>query len=1274
MKMNKLLSMLLVGIMLVSMLCQTGIAVSADTVSYDLTDGVLTISGSGSMDSLCYSGTSPWYSQRLKIKSIVIEEGITSIGYYAFMSCANATSVSIPSTVTSIKEGAFDYCGDITELKLPAGLKSIGDFAFGSCSDVTELTLPDGLESIGKGAFSFMGITKLVIPESVTFIDDYALRYCTELESVTLPSHMTEFPDQLLAYCDSLTTVELPKGLTSLGYQCFYRSKGLTHITIPAGITAVDEYTFYGCSNLEEITFEGTITSVGKGAFESTDALTSFPFTDAITEIGYRAFAESGLSGELVLPAGLTAVSESAFSECVGITSITFPESVEKIDFQAFNGCTGIESLTIPETIKTIDGEAFQNCCGIKSLTLHDSIESIGDNAFYCCCGIEDELIIPAGIGYVGYQAFGDCDMLTTVTLEGVDTVYGGAPFAYCDHLKQIILPEGMTELPNELFANLNSLKDIELPETLNSLGDSAFFGNEGITSITIPASISVIPSQCFYGCVNLEKVTALGTIARIEDSAFCDTSSLYDFDFNVGLTYIGDHAFTRSSLDGDIVIPEGVEYVGDYAFWASAIDSITLPSTMEYVSSVTFWETNLEYINVHEDNLCYASVDGVLYTEDMKELIMYNNMSSRREFHIPETVEKIHEYCFYGGYYDDVALEKIIFPRSIVELPGYLFYNFSQDCVWVYKDSYADEYFRDSWEIDIRYVVDSIELLTLPTRLVYPLNGKFSTAGMTVSFEDSTGYSGIIDSGFDIGEYDFSTPGQHSVPVGYNGKWVNILVTVDPDLVLLPASEHPYPDEFYGEWEYTAKYNYESLSVTFAEETETEEYYDTITIYDKDGNEVGVYSGTELSGTTLNIPGNYFKILLQSDYSYSLWGFEVISVTGNCEHTLGDWIVTKEPTTEETGEETIYCTKCGEPQETREIPMLEPEVLPEVTGVFNYTLSMINLDDVKEIKLAVGHYTTGNEVRNAEKNLTLNAATIKENTDEYGTFIYDLPWAGEYTFWVRNNDGSSVFLYADVNYINPYAESNGVKITVKDFGDNYRDLWIAKGTFNNYSEIKASTEFKYQASAVRLSNYYLTHDFSYTVADPGDYTILIRYNDGSFDIMYLTLTVDEPVFTPNGLQMTITNIPGVKVIRTAYGDYNTPGEVKRADGARGFSPKGADEYMIQYREEGLVTVAVVFNNGYEVIYKYNVTKKSPELVRDGNTVTFTALEDLKVIRYAEGIYSTSNAIKNAKGSVSVNGKNIVDNTYSVTLKSGTYTFCVQYNDDSYNYYTITVE
>lgn len=91
-------------------------------------------------------------------------------------------------------------------------------------------------------------------------------------------------------------------------------------------------------------------------------------------------------------------------------------------------------------------------------------------------------------------------------------------------------------------------------------------------------------------------------------------------------------------------------------------------------------------------------------------------------------------------------------------------------------------------------------------------------------------------------------------------------------------------------------------------------------------------------------------------------------------------------------------------------------------------------------------------------------------------------------------------------------------------------------------------------------------------------------------------------------------------------------------------------------------------------MYTYNVTKKTPEMTQEGSTITFTALDDLKVIRYAEGEYTTSNQIKNASGSKYIQGSKVENDIVSITLESGTYTFCVQYNDESYNYYTVTVE
>ena len=392
--------------------------------------------------------------------------------------------------------------------------------------------------------------------------------------------------------------------------------------------------------------------------------------------------------------------------------------------------------------------------------------------------------------------------------------------------------------------------------------------------------------------------------------------------------------------------------------------------------------------------------------------------------------------------------------------------------------------------------------------------------------------------------------------------------------------------------------------------------------------------------------------------------------------HVWKDWEVVKEATETEAGEEQRSCRRgCGA-VETREIPKLSTD--PAIKAVNNYTVTLDNINDIKEIRFAIGTYTTGSEIKAAEKNVTLDAATVAKYTVN-GVMTYDLPWMGTYTFWVRLNDGTGYFLYADVNEITPYAESYGVKLTVKDYAENYKDMWLAEGTFNSYAEIKASTGFKYQASASKLDLYAkTTHDFSYTMTNPGDYTVLIRYNDGSFDVIHHTLTVDVPVFTENGLQVIVSNIPDIKIIRTAYGEYNSVSDIKKAAGVRNFSKKNdikdAEEYMIQYRDEGTVTIIVEFNNGYKHIYHYDVAKKVPNFVQDGNTVTIGDLDDLYIVRYAPGKYTTANNIKKAPDSKYLKAADVVDGTLTIKLDTaGRWSFMVQYNDQSYNFYVIEV-
>ncbi|MBQ4601431.1 MAG: leucine-rich repeat domain-containing protein [Clostridia bacterium] len=250
---------------------------------------------------------------------------------------------------------------------------------------------------------------------------------------------------------------------------------------------------------------------------------------------------------------------------------------------------------------------------------------------------------------------------------------------------------------------------------------------------------------------------------------------------------------------------------------------------------------------------------------------------------------------------------------------------------------------------------------------------------------------------------------------------------------------------------------------------------------------------------------------------------------------------------------------------------------------------------------------------------------------------------------------------------------SVGPNLTVSGMAD-VKDVFIALGDYNTYGDVKAN-------SVVRLTPAKLAGaaEYTYTLKEGGCYTVLVRYNDGTQKFLYEQINVTQPVYTANGLQLTVSNLAGVKVIRTAYGEHKTVSAIKKAEGARAFTAKndirGADSYMVQYRNNGKVTVAVQYTDGYTDIYTYEVVQKTPDFKQDGNTVTIGNIDDLYIVRYAKGEYKTSSEIKKAVGSQAIKASAAVDGVITITgLKSGTYTFCVQYSDESYNYYTVVVE
>ena len=258
-------------------------AIHAQITSTLSDDGTLTISGTGNMPDFSINvnnrTTAPWDSQRDKIKTVVIKDGVTSIGKYAFFWCSGLTSITIPNSVTSIGEHAFANCSSLTSITIPNSVTSIGDGAFSGCSGLTSITIPNSVTSIGNGAFlGCSGLTSITIPNSVKSIGNQTFWLCSGLTSITIPNSVTSIGNETFWLCSGLTSVTIPNSVTSLGKFAFYGCSGLTSITIPNSVTNIEKSAFLGCTGLTSITIPNSVTSIGDYAFDGCSGLTSITF------------------------------------------------------------------------------------------------------------------------------------------------------------------------------------------------------------------------------------------------------------------------------------------------------------------------------------------------------------------------------------------------------------------------------------------------------------------------------------------------------------------------------------------------------------------------------------------------------------------------------------------------------------------------------------------------------------------------------------------------------------------------------------------------------------------------------------------------------------------------------------------------------------------------------------------------------------------------------------------------------------------------------------
>ena len=354
--------------------------------TFDSDTGTLTFSGSGK---ITYSWKDDVTEYETGVSTVVINDGITSIGEWAFKDCDSLTSIAIPDSVTSIKMGAFENCDSLITITIPDSVESIVTDAFYNCNSLTSITVDSNNAKYSDidGILFNKDKTKLicypegkkdtsyVIPDSVESIGYEAFYDCDNLTSITIPDSVTSIGDNAFDNCDNLTSITIPDSVISIGGWAFGNCKSLTSITIPDSVMSIGDRAFDNCYSLTSVTISDSVTSIGDYAFYNCHSLTNITVDSNNAKY-------SDIDGILFNKDKTKLI---CYPEGKKDTSYVIPDSVESIGYEAFYTCHNLTSITIPDSVTSIGDRAFRSCNNLTSITIPDSVTSIGDRAFDYC-------------------------------------------------------------------------------------------------------------------------------------------------------------------------------------------------------------------------------------------------------------------------------------------------------------------------------------------------------------------------------------------------------------------------------------------------------------------------------------------------------------------------------------------------------------------------------------------------------------------------------------------------------------------------------------------------------------------------------------------------------------------------------------------------------------------------------------------------------------------------------------------------------------------------
>ncbi|GEM_PF-3248585 len=640
-----------------------------DDINYTLyADNSLVFEGAGEMYDYEFTseGLPPWYNFK-NLTDVVIEEGITRIGNYAFFQLTYK-NLSLPSTLKEIGMSAFSGLSSwIKNLVIPENVEIIEQSAFANASNLKKITLSSNLKEIGNYAFSSSGLECLMIPSNVEHIGKNAFSGISKLSFIYIPESVTTIDEGLFGSNGVDDSLQLPRVLCeSEEYQSGWstiNNQKLQNNSIYN--VSVEEAEFWinvdeNCENLQ-------INSDVKQIFDYS--------LEKLPNVKY-----------VYIPSTVETISANAFSNCQNIEYIYCESSADQNgwitgwnkDFTVVYGKNVNDfrleyaEFSITFDSNGADSGAVSDMTGLKNGNTYNLPGNSYKKKNYKFVSWNTEVDgkgtrYDAGAEITITDAQDqDCIILYAIWEIDNEAIYWDV-FDFSQ--KNIVISDEVTYIPAEAFKNNTKIETVVIPSSIKTIGRYAFNGCTSLRKVKIEDGITEIPYYCFYGCSNLSEI-------NIPDS----------------VKIIGSCSLRNCSKLETIYIPSTVENID--TTYGNVFDGC--PSDflifIGHKNVPTNWNYNWNYFS----NKRVGYPDEYLYVVDCtrNEYEFWASLNAQTENAvIPEYVDTMVSWVFDKC----TSLKSVFIPKTLVTIKGQPFKGVNSD-VTIYVENAKD---AADWQSD---------------------------------------------------------------------------------------------------------------------------------------------------------------------------------------------------------------------------------------------------------------------------------------------------------------------------------------------------------------------------------------------------------------------------------------------------------------------------------------------------------------------------------------------------------------------------------------------